>query len=99
MMRAIAEVYKSDIDRIQVGQNATIVSEYGGFDGKSTGVVETIGLEILNNSLYDPNPTSRSEVRIVEVIVRLDDLDSNRVSHLTNLQVQVKIEPQPTPAT
>ncbi|NET48386.1 MAG: HlyD family efflux transporter periplasmic adaptor subunit [Merismopedia sp. SIO2A8] len=91
VMYAIAEIYESDINWIHVGQTATIASEYGGFTGELTGVVEAVGLEILNNSLYDPNPTSRSEVRIIEVTVRLDELDSERVRHLTNSQVQVKI--------
>lgn len=90
-MYAIAEVYEADLERIKVGQKATIQSEYGGFSGELLGVVERVGLEILTNSLYDPNPVSRSEARVVEVAVRLDDPDSERVSHLTNLQVRVLI--------
>ncbi len=91
-MYVIAEVYEADIQRVAVGKKATVTSEYGGFSGELSGVVEQLGLEILNNSLYDPNPLSRSEARVVEVAVRLDDADSDRVSHLTNLQVRVLID-------
>ncbi len=90
-MYAIAEVYEGDIQRVAVGQRATIASEYGGFSGELAGVVERVGLEVLDNSLYDPNPASPSEARIVEVAVRLDDDDSERVSDLTNLQVRILI--------
>ncbi|MGB0561704.1 MAG: HlyD family efflux transporter periplasmic adaptor subunit [Spirulinaceae cyanobacterium] len=91
-MYAIAEVYEADIERVEVGQKATVVSEYGGFAGELVGVVENVGLEVLSNSLYDPNPISQSEARIVEVDVRLEDSDSERVSDLTNLQVRVLID-------
>ncbi|MEM9246376.1 MAG: HlyD family efflux transporter periplasmic adaptor subunit, partial [Cyanobacteria bacterium P01_F01_bin.153] len=91
-MYAIAEVYEADIGRIKAGQKATVTSEYGGFEGALSGTVERVGLEILNNSLYDPNPVSQSEARVVEVAVRLDAGDSDRVSNLTNLQVRVLID-------
>ncbi|MGD1936225.1 MAG: hypothetical protein ACFCA4_01530 [Cyanophyceae cyanobacterium] len=81
-----------DIDQIKTGQKATVTSEYGGFEGELLGTVERVGLEILNNSLYDPNPVSQSEARVVEVAVRLDPGDSDRVSDLTNLQVRVLID-------
>ncbi|MEM8642074.1 MAG: HlyD family efflux transporter periplasmic adaptor subunit [Cyanobacteria bacterium P01_G01_bin.54] len=91
-MYAIAEVYEADIERVEVGQKATVRSEYGGFAGELSGIVEKVGLEVLSNSLYDPNPISQSEARIIEVKVRLDDSDSERVSDLTNLQVRVLID-------
>jgi len=91
-MYALAEVYEADIDRVAVGQTARIVSEYGGFSGELVGVVEQVGLEVLDNSLYDPNPSSASEARVFEVRVRLDAPDSERVSKLTNLQVRIEIE-------
>ena len=81
-----------DIDQIIRGQKSTGTSEYGGFEGELLGTVERVGLEILNNSLYDPNPVSQSEARVVEVAVRLDPGDSDRVSDLTNLQVRVLID-------
>ncbi|NEO83636.1 MAG: HlyD family efflux transporter periplasmic adaptor subunit [Spirulina sp. SIO3F2] len=91
VMYAIAEVYEADISRVEVGQRATITSEYGGFSGELSGVVETVGPTILNNSLFDTNPTSQSEVRVVEVAIRLTKEDGEQVSQLTNLQVRVRI--------
>lgn len=90
-MYALAEVYEGDIDRVAVGQRAIVRSEYGGFEGELAGIVEQVGLSILDNSLYDPNPTALSDSRIVEVRIRLAAEDSDRVSNLTNLQVQVEI--------
>lgn len=92
VMYAIAEVYEADIGRVELGQRATITSEYGGFSGELNGVVETVGLEILNNSLFDTNPTRQSEARVVEVAIRLSPEDSEQVSQFTNLQVRVRIK-------
>ncbi|MGA0199633.1 MAG: HlyD family efflux transporter periplasmic adaptor subunit [Prochlorotrichaceae cyanobacterium] len=94
-MYAIAEVYETDIHRVENGQPAIVTSEYGGFPGELAGIVEQVGLEILSNSLYDPNPSSQSEARIVEVQIRLDPEDSNKVRHLTNLQVRIQISTSP----
>ncbi len=91
-MYAIAEVYEADLPRVAVGQRATITSEYGGFSGSLSGTVERLGFEVLSNSLYDPNPSSQSEVRIIEVAIRLDPADGDRVRHLTNLQLNILID-------
>lgn len=91
-MYVIAEVYETDIDRVNVGQVATISSEYGGFSGELRGMVEQVGLQIHRNSLYDPNPSVQSDARVIEVKIRLDANDSNRVETLTNLQVRVRIK-------
>ncbi|MGD1851061.1 MAG: hypothetical protein ACFCBU_10765 [Cyanophyceae cyanobacterium] len=75
-------------------KKATITSEYGGFSRELSGIVEPVGLEILNNSLYNPNSVSQSEARVVEVPVCLALGDSDRVSDLTNPQLQALIGAQ-----
>ena len=87
-MYVVAEVYETDIGRVKVGQNAAIASE--AFDGEITGKVESIGLRIAKNDVLGTDPAAKTDVRVIEVKIKLDD--SKKVSGLTNLQVRVKID-------
>jgi HlyD family secretion protein len=87
-MYVVAEIYETDIGKIKVGQTATIESE--AFEGLITGKVERIGLRIAKNDVLGTDPAAKTDVRIIEVKIKLDD--SQKVSGLTNLQVRVKIE-------
>lgn len=87
-MYVVAEIYETDIGKIKVGQTATIESE--AFEGLITGKVERIGLRIAKNDILGTDPAAKTDVRIIEVKIKLDD--SQKVSGLTNLQVRVKIE-------
>ena len=87
-MYVVAEIYETDIGKIKVGQTATIESE--AFEGLITGKVERIGLRIAKNDVLGTDPAAKTDVRIIEVKIKLDD--STKVSGLTNLQVRVKIE-------
>ena len=93
-MMAIAEIYETDIDKVSVGQTATLASEYGGFDGSLNAVVTHVGLQIGSRSLSDgsTNPTTDENQRVVEVRLRIDPADSPKVAGLTNMQVRVEIE-------
>ncbi|MEL6493964.1 MAG: HlyD family efflux transporter periplasmic adaptor subunit [Cyanobacteria bacterium J06623_7] len=93
-MYAIAEVYETDIAKVKVGQSATISSEYGGFVGELGGTVEHLGLQVgtkqLSSSSQDPTQDENS--RIVEVKIRIDSADSQKVAGLTNMKVRVEID-------
>ena len=93
-MYAVAEVYETDIGKVKIGQPATISSEYGGFEGKLTGTVEHLGLQVgarqLSESAQDPTQDENS--RIVEVKIRIDPEDSKKVAGLTNMKVRVEID-------
>ena len=91
-MYAIAEVYETDVGQVKVGQKATIVSEHGGFEGELQGTVDHIGLQIKKQDVLESDPAADKDARVVEVKVRLDPEDSNKVAGLTNLQVRVKID-------
>ncbi|MCP4401776.1 MAG: HlyD family efflux transporter periplasmic adaptor subunit [bacterium] len=80
-----AEVYETDIHKVQVGQQATITSDV--FSGELHGTVEGIGLLIGKNQIN----TMMSDSRVVEVKIKLSAQDSSIVSNLTNLQVSVII--------
>ncbi|BAY81625.1 hypothetical protein NIES267_11020 [Calothrix parasitica NIES-267] len=93
-MYVIAEVYESDILKVEAGQKATINSEYGGFEQEITGEVEKIGLQIGQTRLNQGqnNPTTDVNARVVEVKIRIDPEDSPKVASLTGMQVRVEID-------
>ena len=92
-MYAIAEVYETDISKVKIGQSAVISSEYGGFEGKLQGTVEHLGLQVGGKKLSESSqdPTQDENSRIVEVKIRIDSEDSQKVAGLTNMKVRVEI--------
>lgn len=88
-MLAIAEVYQTDISKIKVGQLATITSQ--AFDGEVKGTVAQIGLQIERQKVFSDRPGENLDRRIVEVKIRLNPEDNERVAGFTNLQVQTAI--------
>lgn len=92
-MYVLAEVYETDIAKINKGQRATILSEYGGFEGEIEGVVDDVGLQIDPRTLStgNANPTTDENARVVNVSIRIDKDDSPIVAGLTNMQVRVTV--------
>lgn len=89
-MYAIAEVYETDIHKIRLGQPATVTSL--GFLGQLSGSVAEIGLQIGKKDVLGTDPAANVDARVVEVKIRLDREDSQKVAGLTNLQVNIKIQ-------
>ncbi|MEM7581398.1 MAG: HlyD family efflux transporter periplasmic adaptor subunit [Mastigocoleus sp.] len=96
-MYVIAEVYESDILKVKPGQKVTINSEYGGFQEEITGKVEKIGLQIGKTNFTQSSPTTDVNARVVEVKIPIDSEDSPKVSSLTGMQVNVKIDVEDHP--
>lgn len=90
-MLAIAEIYESDISKVQVGQQVTITSETNAFTEELRGTVNLIGLQIGKKDILSTDPSADVDARVVEVKIRLDPESSRRVSGLTNSKVLVKI--------
>ncbi|BAZ44882.1 glycolipid ABC transporter membrane protein [Chondrocystis sp. NIES-4102] len=88
-MYVVAEVYETDINKIKIGQQATIDS--GGITSKLTGTVEEIGLQIGTKDVLGTDPVADADARVVEVKIRLTPEASKQVTALTNLQVNVII--------
>ncbi len=88
-MVAVAEVYQTDINKVQVGQQAIITSQ--AFDGKIKGTVAQVGMQVERQKVFSNQPGENLDRRVVEVKIRLNSEDSKRVAHLTNLQVQTAI--------
>jgi HlyD family secretion protein len=55
------------------------------------GTVDWVHLRVAKQDALGTDPAARKDARVVEVEVRLDD--SKPVAGLTNLQVEVEIEP------
>ncbi len=88
-MLAIAEVYQSDISRVQLGQQATVRGQ--AFEGQLQGSVIEIGQQISRQSVFSGEPGENLDRRVVEVKIALTPEDSQRVADLSNLQVQTVI--------
>lgn len=90
-MYVVAEIYETDIAQVRLGQRALIRSD--ALTAELEGTVEEIGWKIGKKDILNTDPTADVDARVVEVKIRLDREDSERVSSLTNLQVEVKINP------
>lgn len=88
-MVAVAEVYQSDIGKVQLGQAAVITSPV--FAGELHGTVAQIGLQVSQQNVFSNQPGENLDRRVVEVKIRLTPSDSQKVAGLTNLQVQTAI--------
>jgi HlyD family secretion protein len=88
-MVAVAEVYQSDISKVKLGQTATITGQ--AFTGEVRGIVSQIGLQVNRQNTFANQPGENMDRRVIEVKIRINTGDVNRVSGLTNLQVQTAI--------
>ena len=90
-MQVVAEVDQGNIARIRPGQPAIITGE--AFAGELRGTVHEIGLAVSRQSTFSNQPGENLDQRVIKVRIRLNPEGSNRVAGLTNLQVQVAIQP------
>ncbi len=88
-MYAVAEVWESDIARVRVGQEAWVSSPV--LPKELHGRVERVAMEIGKKRVFDDDPASARDTRVIEVEVRLDD--SAAAATFTNLQVGVRFVP------
>jgi HlyD family secretion protein len=90
-MQVVSEVYQSDIKKIRIGQQAVITGE--AFSGELRGTVKDIGLQVIQQEIFNNQPGENLDQRVIKVRIQLNAADGDRVSGLTNLQVQVAIQP------
>lgn len=88
-MYAIAEVYETDIGRVRLGQRATVTSQ--ALPRSLEGTVDRIGLKVAKLDALGTDPAARTDARVVEVEIRLDE--GTVAAGLTNLQVDIVIHP------
>lgn len=88
-MYAIAEVYETDIRFVSVGQRA--IARSPALEQELEGTVTAIRNKVEKQDEEGTDPAARKDARIVEVAILLDDPEP--VAGLTNLQVDVIIQP------
>jgi HlyD family secretion protein len=86
-MRVVAEVYETDIGRVHLGATAAATSR--ALDQPITGHVVEIGNMIYKNDVLNIDPAAKTDARVIEVRIELDDPE--RTSRLSNLTVDVLI--------
>jgi len=92
-MEAVAEVYESDINRVRVGQPATLISENGGLMTTLKARVVRITPQVRQRQVVSTNPTGDADARVVEVRLALDPSDLARVRQLAGLKVIIRFLP------
>jgi HlyD family secretion protein len=88
-MYVVAEVYETDISKVRPGQKAIITSS--SFPGELQGTVDEIGLQVAKKDVLDTDPTAKTDARVIEVKIQLNQASSQKVAGLTHLQVKVLI--------
>lgn len=88
-MMVVAEVYQTDIARVQPGQTATIRGQ--AFADQLTGRVVEIGQQVEQQAIFSNQPGENLDRRVVEVKIQLDPSSSDKVVGLSNLQVATLI--------
>ncbi|WP_071191881.1 ABC exporter membrane fusion protein [Trichormus sp. NMC-1] len=89
-MYVVAEVYENDINKVKLGQDATI--NQLNLPGTLKGKVDYIGLLIAKKDVLNTDPAADIDARVVEVKIRLNPESSQRVTGLTNSKVKVAID-------
>ena len=85
-----AEVYQTDINQVNKGQQVIITS--AAFPKQIKGTVTEIGLQVDRQNILSVNPETETDRRVIPVKVRINNpKDSETLSGLTNLQVDVAI--------
>lgn len=95
-MQVVTEVYQTDISKVREGQQALITSD--SFPNQLRGTIRLIGLQVIKQEVTSGEPGENLDRKVIQVRIRLNPKDSQRVANLTNLQVQVAIQPD-TPST
>ena len=89
-MDVVAEIHESDILKVALGQPATISMR--NLNTTLHGRVIEVGRLIGRKDVLSSDPVDDTDARIVEVRIRLDDKDGQRVSGLSWAKVEVTIE-------
>lgn len=91
-MQVWAQVFQTDIGKINQGQLATVKAESGGFDGELNAKVRSIIGEVSERDLFAVSGSNDINARVVLVKLDLEPDDRSRVKQLSGLNVTVTFE-------
>ncbi|MEA5583079.1 ABC exporter membrane fusion protein [Nodularia harveyana UHCC-0300] len=89
-MYVVAEVYESDIEKVDIGQKVQVFGDF--IPLELQGIVERKSLQVRRQNVINTNPISNIDNRVVEVYIRLDATSSEKAGNLTNMQVKAVIQ-------
>ena len=89
VMHVVAEVYEEDVARVRIGQAARVrVPSLG---AELSGQVVRKDLVVGRKVIFNNDPVSDTDARVVEVRIRLAPEDGSRVAGLSNARAEVVI--------
>ncbi|MGY6529211.1 MAG: HlyD family efflux transporter periplasmic adaptor subunit [Cyanobacterium sp.] len=90
-MLVIAEVYETDIGKVEIGQEATIESENNTFRDQIRGNVVQISSKIGKKDVLETDPAASIDARVVEVKIAVNPEYNDIINSLIYSQVFVQI--------
>jgi HlyD family secretion protein len=84
-MYVLAEVYETDMSRVQLGQSVDVTSP--ALSKPLTGKVDLLGTSVFKRQVRSVDPQADADARVVQVRVRLDE--SEEASRFVGLQVDL----------
>ncbi|WLD15268.1 hypothetical protein [Planctellipticum variicoloris] len=89
-MEAVAEIFEADVFRVRPGQVALVKLDCA--NEELRGEVAEVGHLVARKAVLSNDPVSDTDARVVEVRIRLNPEDCERVARLSNARVEVQIE-------
>ncbi len=91
-----AEVYQTDLNKLSIGQGATITAD--GFDGSARATLYKVLPQVQKQSIFAGTPGENMDQRVYEVKLRLHPTakEEKRLRFASNLQVNVIFDAKPT---
>lgn len=89
-MVAVAEVFESDIHKIEIGDNATISGS--ALTMPVSGKVINVGHKLIKQKVFSSQPGENFDDRVVEAKILINASSNKSVQDLTNAQVQILIK-------
>jgi len=93
-MQVWAQIFQTDVNRIQVGENAVVTAESGGFQGSINARLASIISQVSQRDLFAISGNNDVNARVVLVKLDLDADARRKVERLSGLNVIVRF-PRP----
>ena len=91
-MQVWAQVFQTDINRLRIGQAATIAAETGGFDGEIGATLKSIIGRVSQKDLFSAAANNDVNARVVLVKLDIDQKFQKELSNLSGLNVIVRFK-------